>query len=133
MDAVLPEPDPALCRALAADLRDAGFDCARRCARRGATSADDAIARGLRAPAIRALGDRADPLAVLGRLLVLGMPQPRGRGRSGAAAHRRRRARRARARGIARTAIVTPLALVRPQSFADDRGSGAVVDRQRPR
>src|SRR5690606_33869741 len=38
--------------------------------------ADDAIVRGLPSPALRALGQRRDALAVLGRLLVLGMPQP---------------------------------------------------------
>ena len=41
-----------------------------------ARRADDAIARGLRGPATRALGPREDALAVLGRLLMLGMPQP---------------------------------------------------------
>ncbi|MEV8980601.1 hypothetical protein AB0084_26025, partial [Klebsiella pneumoniae] len=68
---MLPEPDPILCRALADDLRSAGFSGA---ALRDAwgVQADDAVPRGVRRPAERALGDRRDALAVLGRLWVLG-------------------------------------------------------------
>ncbi|MFE7845564.1 methyltransferase [Microbacterium sp. NPDC057407] len=119
---MLPEPDPALCRDLAADLRDAGFTAE---AVRGAWggAADDAIARGLRSPAARALGDRRDPLAVLGRLLVLGMPEAEASvdaalPRTGAA-------------GLAALGLVAvsqgravPTALVRPQSYADADGTG---------
>ena len=119
---MLPEPDPALCRALAADLRDAGFSAE---AVRGAwgDAADDAIARGLRSPADRALGSRDDALAVLSRLLVLGMPQ--------AEASVERSLARTRAAGLADLGladvaggIVRPLAVVRPQSFTDTYGSG---------
>src|SRR5688572_16589384 len=119
---MLPEPDPARCRDLAADLRDAGFTAE---ALRDAwgQAADDAIARGLRSPASRALGDREDPLAVLGRLLVLGMPQ-------GAASVDRALVRTG-AEGLTRLGLasaeggeVRPLALVRPQSYADETGSG---------
>ena len=92
-----PEPDPALCGALAADLRDAGFHADALRAAWGDV-ADDAIARGLRRPADRALGDRARPAR-------RARPAPRARDaaarrsrRVGAAAHRRRRAGRARAR-----------------------------------
>ncbi len=119
---MLPEPDPALCRALAADLGDAGFAADALRAAWG-DMADTAIARGLRGPADRSLGDRLDPLAVLGRLLVLGMPQPTA---SVAAALPRTGA-----EGLARLGLargdgdrVFPQAIVRPQSFADDRGSG---------
>ncbi|MFG6278515.1 methyltransferase [Microbacterium sp. 5K110] len=68
---MLPEPDPILCRALADDLRSAGFSGA---ALRDAwgEQADDAVSRGLRQPALRALGDRRDALATLGRLWCLG-------------------------------------------------------------
>lgn len=68
---MLPEPDPILCRALADDLRSAGFSGA---ALRDAwgEQADDAVPRGLRQPALRALGDRRDALAALGRLWCLG-------------------------------------------------------------
>ncbi|MFZ8756449.1 DUF7059 domain-containing protein [Microbacterium sp. HMH0099] len=68
---MLPHPDPALCRRLAADLRAAGYSGA---ALRDAwgPQADDALARGLREPALRALGRRDDPLAVLGRVWGLG-------------------------------------------------------------
>lgn len=119
---MLPEPDPALCRALAADLRDAGFSAEAVRAAWG-DAADDAIARGLRSPADRALGSRDDPLAVLCRLLVLGMPQPEP--------FVDRALSRTRAAGLARLGladvargIVRPLAVVRPQSFTDTRGSG---------
>ena len=122
MGAVLPEPEPSVCRALAADFRDAGFTAEGVRAAWG-DAADDAIARGLRSPADRALGDRDDPLAVLGRLLVLGMPQ--------AAASVDQTLSRAGARGLARLGLaeidgdeVRPLAVVRPQSYADASGSG---------
>jgi methylase of polypeptide subunit release factors len=119
---VLPDPDPEVCRALAADLRAAGYTAE---AVRSAwgDAADDAIARGLRSPAARALGERDDPVAVLGRLLVLGIPQSAASvdlalPRTGAA-------------GLARLGLaalegetVRPLAVVRPQSFTDDSGSG---------
>lgn len=120
--AMLPEPDPELCVALADDLEAAGFDADALRAAWGET-ADTAIARGLRGPAARALGDRGDPLAVLGRLLVLGMPQPASAvdaalTRTGVA-------------GMQQLGLVSvdgdaviPSSIVRPQSFADDRGSG---------
>jgi methylase of polypeptide subunit release factors len=119
---VLPEPDPDLCRSLAADLRDAGFTAE---GVRGAwgDAADDAIARGLRSPALRALGDRDDALAVLARLLVLGMP--------GAAASTDPALPRTGVDGLARLGLaevdgdtVRPLAVVRPQSYADATGTG---------
>lgn len=119
---MLPEPDPALCRNLADDLRAAGFTAE---AVRGAwgDAADDAIARGLRSPADRALGDRADALAVLGRLLVLGMRQAeasvdRALPRTGVTGLT--------ALGLASVAAgaVQPLAVVRPQSYADADGTG---------
>ncbi len=121
------DPDPALCAAFAADLRDAGFHAE---ALRSAWGdvADDAIARGLRRPADRALGDRADPLAVLGRLLVLGMPQPAD---FVAAALPRTGADGLIALGLAEQFATTegsairPLALVRPQPFADASGDGS--------
>jgi methylase of polypeptide subunit release factors len=120
--AVLPEPDPRLCAALAADLTAAGFDAGALRAAWG-DIADTAIARGLRRPAARALGDRDDPLAVLGRLFVLGMPQPAAAvdaalPRTGAAGLAQL--------GLAATsgATVTASAILRPQAFADDRGSG---------
>ena len=112
---MLPEPDPALCRALAADLRDAGFSAEAVRAAWG-DAADDAIARGLRSPADRALGSRDDPLAVLCRLLVLGMPQAES---SADRALTRTRAAGLAGLGLVDVAggIVRPLTVVRPQSF----------------
>lgn len=122
MDHVLPEPDADVCRDLAADLRAAGYTAEALRAAWG-EAADDAIARGLRSPADRALEDREDALAVLGRLLVLGMPQPaasvdRALPRSGAAGLVRL--------GLAIVAddVVTPLVVVRPQAYTDVSGSG---------
>ena len=119
---MLPEPDPELCRALADDLRAAGFDSHALRSAWGET-ADTAIARGLRSPAIRALGERADPLAVLGRLFVLGMPQTES---MVMAALPRTSADGLVGLGLASSEgrVVTPRAIIRPQSFADDRGSG---------
>lgn len=119
---VLPEPDAATCATLADDLRRAGFTSENLRAAWGAT-ADDATGRELRAPAIRALGARTDPLAVLGRLLVLGVAQPApdvaaalptcgvdGLCRLGLA--------------VVVAGSVSPAALIRPQSFHDDAGEG---------
>ncbi|REC98031.1 methyltransferase family protein [Microbacterium sp. AG157] len=117
---MLPEPDPQLCQALADDLRAAGYTSA---ALRDAwgTQADDAVARGLRRPATRALGDRGDALAVLGRLWGLGLPVPRG---DAEAALPTLRVDGAAALGLLEISgdAVTPAVLVRPQAFADDEG-----------
>lgn len=114
--------DPALCRSLAADLRAAGLTSEALRAAWG-TAADDAIARGLRSPAERALGDRRDPFATLARLLVLGMPQPAtavepALTRTGSAGLA--------ALGLARVDgdDIRPLALIRPQAFVDASGAG---------
>lgn len=119
---MLPHPDPALAAALSVDLAAAGY---RTDALRAAWTpeADDAIARGLRGPALRALGAREDPLAVLARLLGLGVEQSRATvdaalptlGATGLAAL-----------GLADLdgRVVRAAALVRPQSFADAHGEG---------
>ncbi|MFJ6651782.1 methyltransferase [Microbacterium sp. NPDC091313] len=119
---MLPHPDPALAAALATDLAAAGY---RSDALREAwtATADDAIARGLRGPALRALGARHDPLAVLARLLGLGVEQARDAvdaalptlGAAGLAAL-----------GLADLdgRVVRASALVRPQSFSDAHGDG---------
>lgn len=110
-----------LARALAADLRDAGFTAA---ALREAwgQDADDALGRGLRLPAERALAHRTDALAVLARLLVLGMAQPSDGVTSALPTT-----------GVAGLVdlllcaddgtSVTPLAALRPQEITDDAGS----------
>ncbi|BDV32404.1 DUF7059 domain-containing protein [Microbacterium terricola] len=119
---VLPDIDPDLCRDLAADLTQARFGAESVRAAWG-VAADDAIARGLRSPADRALGDRHDPLAVLARLFVLGMPQSAAAVDSALP--------RLGADGLVRLALaerdgstVRPTALVRPQSFTDSHGDG---------
>src|SRR5690606_27496614 len=73
---MLPQPDPVLAAALAADLRAAGYTSE---ALRAAwtPTGDDALARGRRGVALAARGERSDPLAVLARLLGLGVAQPR--------------------------------------------------------
>jgi methylase of polypeptide subunit release factors len=119
---VLLLPDPVLCRALAADLRDAGYTSEAVRAAWG-EAADDAIARGLRSPADRALGSRDDALAVLARLLILALPQPAAAvavalPRTGAV-------------GLVKLGLAASdqdelraLALIRPQSFVDEGGAG---------
>ncbi|WP_345218912.1 DUF7059 domain-containing protein [Georgenia halophila] len=118
----MPTPDPELCAALAADLRASGF---RSDALREAwgEAADDAIGRGLRRPAERALGERTDALATLGRQLALGVPQPVDAVDD---ALPRLGARGLAGLGLAKVDrdLVVPLALVRPQSFADGSGDG---------
>ncbi|MFT3797861.1 methyltransferase [Microbacterium sp.] len=115
-------PDPARARALRADLSSAGYTAE---GVRGAWGAvaDDAVGRGLTGPALTALAGRSDALAVLARALFLGARTPRADldralpslGAAGLAAL-----------GLAAVddGTVTPLALLRPQGFAGENGSG---------
>ncbi|MCR2783074.1 MULTISPECIES: methyltransferase [unclassified Microbacterium] len=114
-------PDPAVCRALAADLRGAGFtaDALREA---WGEAADAAIARGLRGPAERALAGRDDALAVLARLFVLGRPQQAA---AVEAALPRTTAAGLAALDLAAAAadgLIAPRALIRPQEFSDAAG-----------
>ncbi|RWR19968.1 SAM-dependent methyltransferase [Microbacterium enclense] len=117
---MLPEPDPTLCRALAHDLRAARYSGA---ALRDAwgVQADDAVARGLRGPAERALGRRSDALAVLGRLWGLGVPVAR---EAAAAALPSLGVEGAAMLGLValKGDHVVPAVLVRPQPFDDGDG-----------
>ncbi|WP_309127142.1 methyltransferase [Microbacterium sp.] len=117
-----PHPNLPVAQSLAADLDDADFrsDPLRRL---WGEEADDALARGLLEPILRALAEKDDPLPTLGRLLVLGMPQPlsavqRALPRAGVDGLI--------ALGLARVdgARVIPEALIRPQSFVDADGVG---------
>ena len=115
-------PDPSTVAALRADLAAAGYTAGAVRAAWGGL-ADDAIGRGLLAPARRALGGRTDPLALLSRTLFLGdaagvadldaaLPTA---GAAGLAAL-----------GLARIDgdTATPTVLVRPQDYTDAAGSG---------
>ncbi|PYD00930.1 methyltransferase domain-containing protein [Microbacterium esteraromaticum] len=117
-----PHPDAHLAQPLAADLDDADFR-SEPLRRLWGEEADDALARGLREPILRALGARDDALATLGRLWVLGMPQPTD---AVAAALPRLGVTGAVALGLARVdgETVHPEALIRPQSFVDADGVG---------
>ncbi|WP_449407080.1 DUF7059 domain-containing protein [Microbacterium maritypicum] len=121
-DTPAPVPDPTLSTALAADL-DAADLRSEPLRRLWGEEADDALARGMREPILRATRDDDGVLATLGRLLVLGMPQPTT----------------AVARAVPRTGVdglvslglarldgddVVPTALLRPQSFVDADGMG---------
>ncbi len=117
-----PRPDILSARALAADLDAADFrsDPLRRL---WGDEADDALARGMREPILRALGDGDGALATLGRLLVLGMPQPLA---AVAVALPRLGIDGLETLGIATAGdgSVVPHALIRPQSFVDADGVG---------
>ncbi|MBS1675243.1 MAG: methyltransferase [Actinobacteria bacterium] len=117
-----PRPDPALCAALAADLDAADLRSEPLRAAWGA-EADDALARGIRSPLLRAIAGRDDALATLGRLFVLGMPQPES---AVAAAVARTGVHGLEALGLAyrEDGRVVPAALIRPQSFIDADGVG---------
>ncbi|AXL13593.1 methyltransferase domain-containing protein [Microbacterium foliorum] len=121
-DTPFPVPDPIHSAALAADL-DAADLRSEPLRRLWGEEEDDALARGLREPILRSIAQDDGPLATLGRLLVLGMPQPLAAvdaalptlGVDGLVAL-----------GLARVdaASVIPTALLRPQSFVDADGFG---------
>jgi len=115
-------PDPSSIVALRADLAAAGYTADAVRAAWGPL-ADDAIGRGLLAPARRALSERTDALAVLSRLLFLGDPASvadvdAALPTAGAAGLERL--------GLVRIDgdMVAPTALLRPQDYADAGGSG---------
>lgn len=119
----IPEPAPALCRALADDLHAAGFtsDALREA---WGETADTALAHGLRGPALARLAPRRDPLAVLARLLALGVEQPAAAVSSSLP--------RLGAPGLIALGLATaepddtvrPTAMIRPQAFVDEHGEG---------
>ncbi|WP_435748465.1 class I SAM-dependent methyltransferase [Microbacterium sp. PMB16] len=117
-----PVPDPRNCAALAADLDAADFR-SEPLRRLWGEEADDALARGMREPILRAIAGDAGVLATLGRLLVLGMPQPRA---AVSDALPRLGVEGLVALGLASedSSTVTPTALLRPQSFVDADGVG---------
>jgi hypothetical protein len=121
-DTPAPHPDPLLSAALATDL-DAADLRSSPLRRLWGEEADDALARGMREPILRAIADDSGVLATLGRLLVLGMPQPRV---AVAAALPNLGVDGIVALGLATAdaATVTPAALLRPQSFVDADGVG---------
>ena len=117
-----PVPDPLRSAALAADLDTADLR-SEPLRRLWGEEADDALARGMREPILRAIAADAGVLATLGRLLVLGMPQPRA---AVADALPRLGVDGLVALGLATADVdtVTPTALLRPQSFVDADGVG---------
>ncbi|GAT74749.1 methylase of polypeptide chain release factors [Microbacterium sp. HM58-2] len=121
-DAPAPVPEPLLCSALAADL-DAADLRSEPLRRLWGEEADDALARGLREPILRAVAGDDGVLATLGRLLVLGMPQPRD---AVAAALPRLGVDGLVGLGLAAAEgdAVVPRSLLRPQSFVDAEGIG---------
>lgn len=116
------DPDPVLVDALRQDLTAAGYTADAVRAAWGALP-DDAVGHGLHGPALTALADRDDPLAVLARVLFLGVPASRDTveralPRLGVSGLERLGFARAEGDRLA------PLVLVRPQGFTDADGAG---------
>lgn len=117
-----PRTDLRLAQSLAADL-DAADLRSEPLRRLWGEEADDALARGMSEPILRALADRDDPLPTLGRLFVLGMPQPLAaveRALSNVGVDGIHTLGLAHVEG----ATVVPDAIIRPQSFVDGEGVG---------
>ncbi|GAA1703121.1 methyltransferase [Microbacterium sediminicola] len=114
--------DVALCAALAADLDAADYRTTPVRAGWG-EDADAALGAGVRTTALRALRGRSDALAVLSRLLGLGLSQPRS---AVDAALPTLGARGLVALGLAHDAgeQIRPAALVRPQAWTGDDDAG---------
>lgn len=121
-------PQPALCRALRADLQGAGYTSdAIRVA--WGPLADEAVGHGLHSPALTALAGSLAPTgglshtAVLAQLLYLGAPTPLA---SVDLALTRTRAAGLVELGLARLNgdMVVPTALVRPQDAVNEGGTG---------
>jgi len=115
-------PEPAFAVALRSDLTAAEYTADAVRAAWGPL-ADDAVGHGLHGPALAALGDRADALAVIARLLFLGVAAgsdavARALPTVGVAGLQRL--------GLVRVEgdDVVPLALVRPQAFAGTEEPG---------
>nr|WP_260857316.1 methyltransferase [Microbacterium sp. 1.5R] len=121
-DTPAPVPDQTLSARLAADL-DAADLRSEPLRRLWGEEADDALARGMREPILRATAGDQGVLATLGRLFVLGMPQPTA---SVSAALPRLGLDGLVALGLARQEgdVAVPTALLRPQSFVDAEGMG---------
>ncbi|WP_412960263.1 methyltransferase [Microbacterium sp. 179-I 3D2 NHS] len=121
-DSTTPAPEPRRCAALAADL-DAADLRSEPLRRLWGEEADDALARGMREPILRAIAGDDGTLATLGRLFVLGMSQPVA---AVADALPRLGVDGLVALGLAtvEAETVRPTALLRPQSFVDADGVG---------
>lgn len=117
-----PHPDVAAAAALRADLLAAGYTADAVRSSWGAR-ADEAVGHGLTEPALAALGTRDDPLAVVARLLFLGVAVD--------AAAAEAALPRCGVAGLATLRLadvvegeVVPLVLVRPQDVDDEAGAG---------
>ena len=118
----LPEPDPVLCRALAADLAAAGY---RTDALREAwgDAADGALGRGHALPIRRRLSGDASALAVIARLFGIGDAVA---AEAASLAFPTTGIAGLQALGLVRTdgGMLQPTALVRPQAFIDEDAVG---------
>lgn len=119
---VIVNPIPDLVERLSADLRAIDYSSE---AIRGAwgAQADDAWGRGIRVAALRAIADRTDPLAVLARMFVLGVPQ--------SVEHVQPAVPTLGLDGLVELGVVEidgtlvrPRCLIRPQSYVDESGMG---------
>lgn len=119
---MIPEPDPALARALAADLADAGYTGARLRALWG-VAADEALGRGMALPARREVAGSRSDVAVLARLFFLGSPVPMSDAQT---ALRTATVPGVEKLGLVRIAdgSVIPSVLIRPQAYVDEHGAG---------
>ena len=119
---MIPEPDPALARALAADLSSAGYTGARLRALWGVT-ADEALGRGRALPARREIAASTSDVAVLAKLFFLGSSVPEADAET---ALRTVTVTGVESLGLVRSqrGTVVPLVLIRPQAYVDDHGAG---------
>lgn len=119
---MIPEPDPALARALAADLGAAGYTGARLRAMWG-VAADEALGRGMALPARREIAKSSSEVGTLARMFFLGTPVPRAEAEAVLPSVTVEGVENLGLVHVSEGSVVADV-LIRPQAYVDEHGAG---------